>query len=148
MPNVQAGHALSILPQEIFRGLVALQSCSAVSMLATLSLLIFLAYDSMKHHFVSPKNRSAALRKLNHPQCYFWLVNLFVAGIPIRKLKMLIKRPRAKYRHPPYESLGRHQLDRPRAFLQFPGHCLELGRCRIGDLDLCRCLEYLFIYRW
>jgi hypothetical protein len=61
--------------------------CSSLSLCATTTLLITLSYKAFQTHVASRKPGSAATASAMratysiHTQGYFWLVNLFVAGI-------------------------------------------------------------------
>jgi len=112
-----------------------LQSCSAVSMLATSSLLTILAYHAWIDHRASQKCPLQSGRKYVYPQGYFWLVNLFVAGTPSQRQWKLSCRSRAKLWQLACKPLVGDQLHRSRQVLQFAGNCPELWRPWIGVVD-------------
>ena len=68
--------------------------CSTISLFATSTLLSLLAYKAIKEYRASrkPGYLSSALRGTYsiHTQGYFWLVNLFIAGILDGRFLMLI----------------------------------------------------------
>src|SRR5438046_8743740 len=69
-----------LFPINLFQSMLV---CSGISLFATSSLLIFLAYKGFKD-YVSRRPGSPSLRIRGtsiHTQGYFWLVNLFIAGI-------------------------------------------------------------------
>ena len=53
--------------------------CSAVSCIASFSLLCFLSYQTIRARFSRERRRRSGMRD-NTPQGYFWLVQLFLAG--------------------------------------------------------------------
>src|SRR5277367_64265 len=104
-------------------------------MLATSSLLTILAYHAWIDHRASQKSPLQSRRKYVYPQGYFWLINLFVAGIPSERQGKLIRRSLAKLWQPPRKPLAGDQLHRSRQVLQFAGNCPEFWRPWLGVVD-------------
>jgi hypothetical protein len=62
----------------------AILVCSGISLFASSTLLILLVHKGLKDYFASRQPGSSAARMRGtsiHTQGYFWLVNLFIAGI-------------------------------------------------------------------
>lgn len=130
----------------------AISVCSALSFVASTSLLIGLAYKSYTEYRLSQEASSDAgyarrsMKVSFHTQGYFWLVNLFIAGSPLSPFRPLMC---CRFRsivgtihhYPPTDHRSSHAWK----FLQLPRVFNQLWRYCLGYLVIYHCRPYLYI---
>ena len=149
VPSVRKGLTVIPLffPINLFQSILV---CSGISFFATSSLLISLAYKGFKDYVSRrPGSQSPGIRGNSiHTQGYFWLVNLFIAGIFVRKELSLMFRLCAKSWTCSCWGPFASQLCPARVSLHSPRVLNQLRRHRICDLVIRYRRTYVFLACW